>query len=78
MKNKKKRKLEKTQIIAIISTSVFLIVGIAALVIGFGIKDGWDAVLRWFYSRWAIYVYIAIALLIFVLAWVIHKRRMEK
>jgi len=75
---KKKKKLEKTDIIAIIGTVSFLIVGLAAFVIGYGVKDGWEAVGRWFTSRWAIYVYIAIVLLAFVLVWYIHRRRMEK
>ncbi len=79
MKDKKKKlKLEKATIIAIISTLAFFLVGIAAIVIGYGVKDGWDSVGRWFTSRWAIYIYIVIALLIFALAWFLHKRRMEK
>ena len=79
MKNKKKeKKLDKASKIAIITTALFFGIGLAALAIGFGIKDGWWAVLSWFWSRWAIYVYIALAILIFILIWAIHKRRMEK
>lgn len=75
---KKKKKLDKATKIAIISTIAFLLVGITAFVVGFGIKDGWLAVAKWFVSRWAVYVYITLILLIFVLIWFIHKRRMEK
>lgn len=78
MKNKKKNKLEKRTVIAIVSTGSFLLIGILALVIGFAIKDGWASVLAWFASRWAIYIYIAIAIMVFLLVWFIHKRRMEK
>lgn len=74
----KKKKLDKATKIAIISTISFLVVGIAALVIGFGIKDGWLSVAQWFVSRWAVYVYIAVVIALFILWWVIHKRRMEK
>ena len=77
IKNKKK-KLDKATKVAIITTISFLLVGIAAMVIGFGIKDGWLSVAKWFVSRWAIYVYIALLLMVFVLLWFIHKRRMEK
>ena len=79
MKNKKKiKKLDKASKIAIISTVSFLLVGIAAFVIGYGLKDGWMSVLMWFGSRWAIYIYIAIIILVLALVWFIHKRRMEK
>ena len=77
MKHKKK-KLDKASKIAIISTISFVLVGLAAFIIGYGVKDGWQSVLAWFVSRWAIYIYIAIAILVFALIWFVHKRRMEE
>ena len=59
----------------IISTIVFVILGITFFIIGFGITNGWLSVLQWFGSRWAIYVYIIIGLLGFLFAWVIFKQK---
>lgn len=64
--------------ISLISLIAFAVVGVSAFVIGYGLQDGFDAVLRWFGSRWAVYVYIALALGAFVVAWVIHESRMRK
>jgi len=57
----------------IISTIIFAILGITALILGFGLTNGWMSVLMWFGSRWAIYVYIVIALLAFIVIWVYFK-----
>lgn len=59
----------------IISTFAFVILGIALIIIGFGVTNGWLSVLQWFGSRWAIYVYIIIGLLGFLFAWVIFKQK---
>jgi uncharacterized membrane protein (DUF485 family) len=63
---------------AIISTIIFLVVGITSLIVGFGLQIGWVAVLQWFSSKWAIIMYIALALLGFVLIWVIHQSKMKE
>lgn len=57
----------------IISTIIFAILGITALILGFGLTNGWMSVLMWFGSRWAIYVYIVIALVAFIVIWVYFK-----
>lgn len=57
----------------IISTIIFAILGITALILGFGLTNGWMSVLMWFGSRWAIYVYIIIALIAFIVIWVYFK-----
>ena len=44
----------------LIGTSLFLIFGIACFVIGYGLVDGWEQVIAWFGSQWAIMVYIAL------------------
>lgn len=54
MKDKKARKWWALGMLA------FLAVGIASFIVGYGLKDGWDAVLAWFTSKWATYVYIGI------------------
>ena len=80
MKKKKDSKLKKFVNSkgkwAIITTIIFAIIGITALVVGFGLANGWASVLAWFGSRWAIYVYILIAFLGFLLAWIIYKTKM--
>lgn len=77
MENKKnKKKLIKWG--AIIGSAAFLLIGILAIVIGYAIKDGWASVGAWFVSRWAIYIYIAIVIIIFIAIWFFHKKRMEK
>lgn len=62
----------------ILSTGIFLAIGITALIVGFGLAYGWLAVLQWFGSRWAIYIYILLGLLVFLVIWVIHKAKMEE
>lgn len=59
----------------IISTIIFAILGITALVLGFGFTYGFMSVLMWFGSRWAIYIYIALALIAFLIVWVYFKNK---
>lgn len=62
----------------LLSTGIFLLVGIAAIVVGFGLANGWESVLAWFGSRWAIYLYILLGLLFFLVLWIIYKAKMEE
>ena len=55
----------------VIGTTAFLLLGVAAFVVGYGIADGWDAVLAWFSSKWAITVYIAAGLWVIVVLYII-------
>lgn len=66
---KKTAKKESKSKVAIISTLVFLILGITAFVLGYGLTDGWASVLAWFGSRWAIYIYILIGFLALIVVW---------
>ena len=76
MKNKNKKGiLQGKSKWLIISTIAFVILGIALIVIGFGVTYGWLSVLQWFGSRWAIYIYIIIGLLVFLFAFVIFKQK---
>ena len=76
MKNKNKKGiLQGKSKWLIISTIAFIILGIALIVIGFGVTYGWLSVLQWFGSRWAIYIYIIIGLLVFLFAFVMFKRK---
>ena len=63
---------------ALASTIAFAVVGITAIIVGFGLQYGFDAVIGWFASRWAVYLYIALALGAFVGAWAIHEHRMKE
>lgn len=75
MKQKKKGIFEGKSKWIIISTIIFAILGITALILGFGFTNGFMSVLMWFGSRWAIYIYIVVALLGFLLAWVYFKNK---
>lgn len=57
--------------ITIISTTVFLLIGITALVLGYGLKDGWQVVLNWFTSRYAMYVYVGIGFYVLIILYII-------
>lgn len=57
---------------AVFGTLGFLLFGITCFVVGYGIVDGWDAVIRWFSSKWAIMLYIFIGLWLLVVSWVIY------
>lgn len=65
---------------AIFGTLSFLLFGIACFVVGYGIVDGWDAVIKWFSSKWAIMLYVFIGLWAVVIAWVVYigKTRGDK
>lgn len=65
---------------AIFGTLSFLLFGIACFVVGYGIVDGWDAVIKWFSSKWAIMLYVFIGLWAIVIAWVVYigKTRSDK
>lgn len=41
-----------------LGTGLFLLFGCAAMLLGFGWANGWDYVIKWFGSRWAVCVYI--------------------
>ena len=67
-KEKKKKKW-----IAYLATGCFLIFGLACFVVGYGILDGWESVLKWFTSDYAIIAYVALGLYgmgAFILWWV--------
>lgn len=72
---KKKAFKESKSKVAIISTVAFLLLGITAFVVGYGLTDGWDSVLAWFSSRWAVYIYIMLAFLILIVVWLWGKRK---
>lgn len=63
---------------AIVSIVIFAIIGIVALLVGYAMQKGWDYVLHWFVSRWAIYVYIALGLVGFIVVWVVHQSKMKE
>jgi hypothetical protein len=48
-----------------------LLVGTLAFVLSYGLSAGWDAVAKWFVSKWAILFYISIGLWLGVFAWLI-------
>ena len=56
----------------IIGTSIFLLVGIASLVLAYGLKDGWASVLAWFTSRWAMYIYVGIGIWIIAVLYIVY------
>lgn len=74
MKKEKGEKQSRNKKV-VISTIIFAILGITAIVVGFGLTDGWASVLAWLVSRWAIYIYIMLALVIFVVVWVLFKNK---
>lgn len=56
----------------IIGSSIFLVFGLACFIVGYGLIDGWDAVLAWFSSRWAVMVYIFVGLWIIMILWIYY------
>lgn len=53
-----------------LATGLFLLFGLACIVCGYGFADGWDKVLGWFTSRWAVYVYVFLGLYAFGVAFI--------
>lgn len=56
----------------VIGSSAFLVFGLACFVVGYGLIDGWDKVLAWFSSRWAMMVYIFIGLWLILVLYLIY------
>ncbi len=62
----------------LLSSLIFAVFGITALIVGFGLANGWLSVLQWFGSKWAVMIYVLIVFIIFGAIWFIHKAKMEK
>lgn len=75
MEKKKKGIFEGKSKWIIWSTIIFAILGIVSLIVGFSIAKGFMTVLAWFGSRWAIYIYILLALVGFLVTWIIFKKK---
>lgn len=58
-KDKKDGKFSKKA--TVIATIAFALFGLACIAVGFGLSNGWEWVLGWFTSQWAVYVYIFLA-----------------
>lgn len=52
------RKKERSLILWYVGVGLFALLGIACFVVGYGLKDGWESVLAWFTSKWAMWVYV--------------------
>ena len=76
-KNKVKEYVEKHGGKILVGSLIFLAIGIAAFVIGFVIAYGWAVVLAWFGSRWALLLYLFIAIYIFLISFLIHMNKMK-
>lgn len=73
MKNK-----DKSKIRWLIGIGIFALIGIAAFLIGYGLRDGWEAVLAWFTSRWAYIVYTGAVVYVVALLCYIHIVKVSK
>jgi len=56
---------------AIIGTTAFLLVGVLALLLGYGIGEGWDVVAAWFVSRYAMYFYVGAGFYVIIVCYII-------
>ncbi len=65
----------KGGIITIISVSAFFVFGLACFIVGYGLTDGWDKVLAWFTSRYAIMVYTFFGLWVLLVLWAFFLAR---
>ena len=50
---KKPMRADKVALATVKIILTALVVGIAAIVLFYGIKDGWQSVIEWFVSKWA-------------------------
>ena len=60
---------------AIIGSALFLLCGVAAFVLSYGLTDGWASVLAWFTSRWALLVYVGIGFYVLMLLYIVAIAR---
>jgi len=68
MKEKIKQFLDERGKWVVLGSIGFLVLGLGAFVLGYGLVDGFDAVLAWFTSKWAIMVYVFIVVWFFAVA----------
>ncbi|MDD4001107.1 MAG: hypothetical protein PHX62_09505 [Bacilli bacterium] len=61
---------KKLKLKIFIGSLVFLLVGILAFVLGYGLTNGWAWVLGWFTSRWAIVFYLGLIIYLFGVSFV--------
>lgn len=68
-------KKEKKTLVFYLATGGFLLFGLLCIVLGYGFADGWDKVLAWFTSRWAVYVYVFLFFYLIGIAviWLINR-----
>lgn len=53
---------KKAKRIAVLSIVAVLVVAALCFVFGYAISEGWETVGKWFTSKWAVLVFIALAL----------------
>lgn len=68
----------KSAIVASIGSIAFLILGIACFACGYGFSLGWDVVLAWFSSRYALLVYVFLALWLFIASYLIYWGKLHE
>lgn len=72
------RKKDKAVMKWYLLAGVFALIGIASFIVGYGLKDGWDSVIAWFTSKWAVWVYVFAVVYVFVaLGYVFWKKNKE-
>lgn len=71
-------KKNKAKLIWMIGIGVFALIGIASFIVGYGLRDGWQAVLAWFTSRWAYIVYVGALIYLTVVLCFVHFMNIHK
>lgn len=56
----------------IIGSALFLLFGIICFIVGYGLVNGWQAVIDWFSSPYATILYIGVIFLAFIVAYLIY------
>jgi uncharacterized membrane-anchored protein YitT (DUF2179 family) len=63
----------KKPLLFLIVSAIFVAIGLASFVVGYGLSDGWDVVAAWFSSQDALLLYIILGcyflIIIFWLVW---------
>jgi len=68
----------KTKRVAVIAIGGLLLVAVLCFVFGFAISEGWEAVGRWFTSKWAALSLIAIGVVAFALVFAYFRLKDAK
>ena len=61
----------------LIVSGIIILVGIVCFVLAYGISQGWDVLVAWFGSKWAVILYILLGCYGIFVAWLLISDKIK-